>query len=200
MATAAKTSTAKKSTAKAATANAPAKSAKAPAKSAARAPAKAAKEPAAKKPPSVSALRPKDAIALLTADHREAEALFKQFEAADDVERVAIARKVCQALIVHTTIEEEIFYPAVKPVTEEDMVNEAVVEHASCKDLIAQILEMDGTEEMYGPKVTVLSEFIEHHVEEEEEDMFKQAKASHVDMKTLAARMAARKEELMAAI
>lgn len=182
MATASKSSTTRKSTAKGATAKA----------------ASAAKgKPVAK---SAAVARPKDAIALLKADHREAEALFKQFEKADNAERVAIARQVCQALIVHTTIEEEIFYPAVKPVTEEDMVNEAYVEHASCKDLIAQIMAMDGTEEMYGPKVKVLSEFIEHHVEEEEDEMFKQAKASEVDMKALGAEMAARKEALMASM
>ncbi len=166
---------------------------KAPATSSAANKATKAAAPAA-------AARAKDAIALLKADHREAEKLFKAFEKASDTDRVAIAQQVCQALIVHTTIEEEIYYPAVKPKVEDDMVNEAVVEHASAKDLIAQIMAMDGSEELYAAKVTVLSELIGHHVEEEEEEMFPQSKKAGVDLKALGAQLAARKAELMAAM
>ena len=187
MPAAAKTSTASKSPAKTAAKTAAKPAAKTPARTA------AAKAPAAGKP------APKDAIALLKADHREVEAIFKKFEKADaTAEKVALARQACEALIVHATIEEEIFYPAVKPEIEVDMVNEAVVEHASAKDLIAQIMGMDGSEELFTAKVTVLSELIEHHVEEEEDEMFKQVKQAGVDVKALGSAMLARKQELLA--
>ncbi len=145
-----------------------------------------------------AASAPQDAIALLKADHREAEEAFDSFETATRAKKIAIARKVCVALKVHTRIEEEIFYPAIKGKIEKGMVNEAVVEHASAKDLIAQIESMDGSEELFDAKVTVLGELIQHHVDEEESEMFKQARKTDVDMKALGQQMAARKAELMA--
>lgn len=147
---------------------------------------------------SKSDAKPKDAIALLKADHREAEEAFDSFEDASRAKKIAIARKVCAALKVHTRIEEEIFYPAIKDKIDKGMVNEAVVEHASAKDLIAQIESMDGSEEMFDAKITVLGELIQHHVEEEEEEMFKQARDADVDLKALGEQMAARKAELTA--
>ena len=138
------------------------------------------------------------AVALLKADHRAASDLFKQFKDASGRRKLAIARQVAGMLKVHTTIEEEIFYPAVKARIEDGMVNEAVVEHASAKDLIAQIDGMTGKEELFDAKVTVLGELVEHHVEEEEAEMFKQAKASGVDLEELGDLMEARKAELEA--
>ncbi len=201
MASKAPKSPAKKPTAKAAT---PAKTAPARKPAAAKAAPKAAASKAAprsaapKAPPAKAPTRGRDpsSIAMLKADHRAVEALFKEFEDASDARKLEIARQVSQMLKVHTTIEEEIFYPAIKDEIEEDMVNEAVVEHASAKDLIAQLDGMTGDEELFDAKVTVLGELIEHHVEEEEEEMFKQAKASGVDLDELGERMAARQAEL----
>jgi hemerythrin-like domain-containing protein len=144
-----------------------------------------------------------DAIAMLTAEHREVSAMFKQFEEMSDRAKVSkkkLADQICNALIMHTTIEEEIFYPAVREAVKdaEDKLDEAVVEHASAKDLIAQIQEMDADEELYDAKVKVLSEQVEHHVEEEEKEMFPMVKKSGLDLAALGQEMAARKEELAA--
>lgn len=140
-----------------------------------------------------------DAVQLLKADHREVEALFKEFEEASTRRRQTIAREVCRMLTVHAQIEEEIFYPAVKQQVEEaDLVNEAVVEHASAKELIAKIEAMDAGDELFAATVTVLGEMVSHHVEEEEKEMFKQAKAAKVDMVDLGVQLALRKNELQA--
>ena len=138
------------------------------------------------------------AVALLKADHVAVAALFKEFKDAGKKRRVQIAREVGNALKVHTAIEEEIFYPAIKDRIEDEMVNEAVVEHASAKDLIAQLDAMTGKEELFIAKVTVLGELIDHHVGEEEAQMFRQAKASGIDLDELGERMQARKDALMA--
>ncbi len=136
------------------------------------------------------------AVAMLKEDHKAVSALFKEFKDAAPARKLEIARQTSTMLKVHTAIEEEIFYPAIKARIEPGMVNEAVVEHASCKDLIAQIDGMNGKEELFDAKVTVLSEFIEHHVKEEESEMFRQAKASGIDLDALGDRMEARKAEL----
>jgi hemerythrin-like domain-containing protein len=140
---------------------------------------------------------------MLTADHREVAQLFKQFEDLSDRAKASkkkLADQICNALILHTTIEEEIFYPAMREASKdaEDKVDEATVEHAAAKDLIAQIQEMDADDELYDAKVKVLSEQIEHHVEEEEKEMFPMAKKSGMDLAALGQEMAARKEELAA--
>ena len=135
-------------------------------------------------------------VAMLKEDHKAVSALFKEFKDAAPARKLEIARQTSAMLKVHTAIEEEIFYPAIKARIEPEMVNEAVVEHASCKDLIAQIDGMSGKEELFDAKVTVLSEFIEHHVKEEESEMFRQAKASGIDLDELGDRMEARKAEL----
>lgn len=149
-----------------------------------------------------AAAKPKpeqDAIALLKADHREVEDLFAQFEKAR-TRKLELAREICNALKVHTQIEEEIFYPTVRSKIDEEMVNEAVVEHAAAKELITEIEAMDGSEELFEAKMKVLCEQIEHHVEEEEKEMFKEVRDTRIDLKELGAQMAARKEELMAAM
>lgn len=143
-----------------------------------------------------------DAIALLTADHREVHEMFEQFEQLGDRARASkekLKEKICKALIAHTTIEEEIFYPAVREQIEdgEDMVDEAVVEHAAAKDLIQQLQEMDPEDELFDAKVKVLGEQIDHHVEEEEKEMFPKAKKSGLDLLALGQEMAMRKQELM---
>ena len=144
-----------------------------------------------------------DAIALLKADHRAVEALFEKFEGAKgDGAKEKIARQICLELTVHAQIEEEIFYPACEGKVEEDLLKEAYVEHDGAKVLIAEIEAGGPDDEFYDAKVKVLSEEIQHHVEEEEkrvEGMFAQARKAGLDMDELGARMAAAKEQLMAA-
>jgi hemerythrin-like domain-containing protein len=144
-----------------------------------------------------------DAIALLTSEHREVSAMFKQFEELSDRAKASKKKLVDQittALKLHTQIEEEIFYPAVREASDElgDSVDEAVVEHASAKDLIAQLDEMDPDDELYDAKVKVLGEQVEHHVGEEEKEMFPKVKKLGLDLAALGQEMAARKEELAA--
>jgi hemerythrin superfamily protein len=146
-----------------------------------------------------------DAIALLTADHREVSDMFEQFDQLGDratTSKEKLKDKICKALIAHTTIEEEIFYPAVRAKIEEgeDMVDEAVVEHAAAKDLIQQLQEMQPDDELYDAKVKVLGEQIEHHVKEEEKEMFPKVKKSGLDLLALGQEMAMRKQELMSTL
>jgi hemerythrin superfamily protein len=143
-----------------------------------------------------------DAIALLIEDHKKVKDLFDKFDKLSDrskVNKKKIADQICLELTVHAQVEEEIFYPAVRaPIKDEDLMDEAVVEHASAKELIAQISEMDPGDDLYDAKVKVLSEQIEHHVEEEEGEMFPKVRKAKVDLVALGEEMAARKEELMA--
>ncbi|RHW16320.1 hemerythrin domain-containing protein [Sphingomonas gilva] len=143
-----------------------------------------------------------DAIALLKADHRKVEELFAAFEkASGDGRKEKLAREICLELIVHTQIEEEIFYPACEGKVEEDLLKEAYVEHDGAKVLIAEIEAGGPDDEFYDAKVKVLSEQIEHHVEEEEkrmEGMFSQARHAGLDMDALGDELRARKEALTA--
>ena len=145
-----------------------------------------------------------DAIALLKADHRKVEELFEKFEAAKGKsQKEQLARQICTELTVHTIIEEEIFYPACKGKTEEDLLAESYVEHDGAKVLIAQIEAGGPDEEFYDAKVKVLSEQIQHHVKEEEkpaEGLFAQARKAGLDMDALGVQLAARKEDLLAQI
>jgi len=144
-----------------------------------------------------------DAIALLTKQHKEVADMFDEFENMSDratTSKKKLVEKICEQLIMHTAIEEEIFYPAVREASKEteDMVDEAVVEHASAKDLIAQLQEADPGDDLYDAKVKVLGEQIEHHVEEEEEEMFPKVRKLKLDLEQLGQEMAARRDELLA--
>jgi len=143
---------------------------------------------------------PKDAIALLKADHEAVRQLFSEFETTRSVpKKKALVAEICTALSVHAQIEEEIFYPAVKAALKDKLlVPEATVEHTGVKDLIAQLEGVEPDGEMYDAKVKVLSEYVSHHVKEEQTEMFVKAKASSLDMADLGERMAARKDELLA--
>ncbi|HYW16202.1 MAG TPA: hemerythrin domain-containing protein [Allosphingosinicella sp.] len=145
--------------------------------------------------------RSMDATHLLMEDHRKVEELFEQFEkASGDGRKEKIARQICLELKVHTTIEEEIFYPALRGKIEEDDLDEAYVEHDGAKMLINEIEAGGPDDDFYEAKVHVLMEQIEHHVEEEEksrDNIFQQARASDVDLVAVGRQMAARKEELM---
>ncbi|MBV8394428.1 MAG: hemerythrin domain-containing protein [Alphaproteobacteria bacterium] len=144
---------------------------------------------------------PSDAVALLKADHRKVEDLFAQFEKARDASRKQdLVKKICTELSIHTMIEEEIFYPACTGQIEDDVVDEAYVEHDGAKVLIAELMASDPDNEFYNAKVKVLSEDIKHHVKEEEkraEGIFAQAKAAGLDLEGLRDKLMARKEELM---
>jgi hemerythrin superfamily protein len=144
-----------------------------------------------------------DATKLLMADHKEVKTLFKQYdklakgEGADE-EKQAIAEEICTMLTVHATVEEEIFYPAAREaMDEQDLLDEAEVEHASAKDLIAQIRGMSPADELYDAKVKVLGEYVDHHVQEEEKELFPKVRKADLDLKQLGAAMEARKQQLM---
>ena len=147
---------------------------------------------------------PQDAIAALTADHRKVKALFKEFERAkesegrkDPARKSELVSQICNELKIHAEIEEEIFYPAVrKKIDDSDLMDEALVEHAGAKDLIAQLEDMDVHDKLYDAKVTVLGEQIEHHVKEEESEMFPKARKAKVDTERLGIQMESRRAEL----
>jgi hemerythrin superfamily protein len=146
-----------------------------------------------------------DAIALLVADHENVKLLFKQFDELaekDDIQgKQQIAEQICDELTIHAQIEEEIFYPAARAaIKDDDLLNEAAVEHATAKDLISQIQGMSAEDELYDAKVKVLSEYIDHHVEEEETEMFPKCKKSSMDLAGLGVQLTERKDELVAAI
>jgi len=148
-----------------------------------------------------AAAKPADAIKLLKDDHREVKGWFKEYEKLeDDGAKQALADKICLALTVHTQIEEEIFYPAARgEIDDDDLLDEAEVEHASAKQLIAELKEMKVGDRLFDAKVTVLGEYIDHHVEEEEKEMFPESRDSDLDLKALGIQLAERKAELMAA-
>jgi hemerythrin superfamily protein len=146
----------------------------------------------------------KDACDLLDADHKAVKKMFKEFGELTESrgntreKKRRLAERICLELTVHAQIEEEIFYPAIrKAVKDELMMNEAEVEHMSAKDLIAQIEDMDAGDPMLDAKVTVLGEYIDHHVKEERNEMFPKARATKVDLVKLRQQLEARKEALM---
>lgn len=141
-----------------------------------------------------------EAIALLRADHKLVSSLFEQYEAARSVtKKKALVAQICQELTVHAQIEEEIFYPKVKQaLKDKELIPEAVVEHATLKDLISQIEDVEPDGEMYDAKVKVLSEYVKHHVKEEQNEIFPKVKDSKLDLIALGEELAQRKEELLA--
>ncbi len=144
-----------------------------------------------------------NAIDLLKADHEKVKKAFREFEKMDRADTEAcreLVTSVCQDLRVHTTLEEEIFYPALREAIEdEDIMNEAAVEHETAKMLIEQLENMEPDDPNYIATFTVLGEYVMHHVKEEEDEMFPQAKkAKELDLEALGEQMRARKEELTA--
>jgi hemerythrin superfamily protein len=145
-----------------------------------------------------------DAVTLLNQDHRDVESLFEKFEAADGAESMSIAQQICQMLTVHAEIEEEILYPAAKEAFEEEedleLVNEAAVEHASVKELISQIEAMTEEDELFKATVKVLSEYVKHHVKEEEDQLFPKLKQTGIDLADLGAQLQERKAQVMSEV
>jgi hemerythrin superfamily protein len=140
-----------------------------------------------------------DAIALLKEDHRAVEKLFKDFEGAKgDGRKQRLAKQICLELTVHTMIEEEIFYPACDGKVDEDLLKEAYVENDAAKVLVAEIEAAEGQDDdFFDAKVQVLSEQIEHHVEEEEKELFPKVRKADLDLEALGEQLAARKRELL---
>lgn len=156
-----------------------------------------ARSPAARK----ASPAPKDAIALLKADHSAVDQLFGEYEKTRSARnKKALVTEICAALTVHAQVEEDIFYPAIKKALKDRLlVPEATVEHATVKQLIAQLEGAEPDGEMYDAKVRVLAEYVKHHVKEEQNEMFPKAKATSLDLVALGARMAAHKDELLSA-
>jgi hypothetical protein len=139
-----------------------------------------------------------DALRLLKDDHQRVQALFDRFERArGEAQKEKIAETICNELKIHAQLEEEIFYPAAREaIDEKDLLNEAQVEHNSAKELIRQIEQSSPSDEMYDALVTVLGEYIRHHVKEEEGEMFKKVRQSELDLAALAERMQDRRRSL----
>lgn len=151
-------------------------------------------------PQKASTDAPSDAIALLKQDHRAVEALFEEFEDADESEQSALATRICQMLTVHATIEEELLYPQAKEAfgeEDDEMVYEAEIEHGAAKELIAKIEALTAEDPQFKPLVKVLSEYIKHHVKEEEKQLFPSLKETELDLKEMGSQLAQRKLELM---
>lgn len=145
-------------------------------------------------------VRQPDAIALLREDHKKVAALFEQYEKARSViVKRRLVETICQELTVHTAIEEEIFYPAFKAaLKDKELVPEAKVEHASVKDLIAQVQGKEPDGEDFDAKVKVMGEFVKHHVKEEQNEMFPKARKAGLDLVDLGRQMAERKQQFLA--
>lgn len=145
--------------------------------------------------------KPQDAIALLRADHASVAALFAEYAKARSTSRKRdLVARICAELGVHAQIEEEIFYPAVKrALKDKELVPEATVEHATLKALIAQVEGEEPEGEMFDAKIQVMSEYVKHHVKEEQTEMFPKArKAAELDMDELGTELAERKSQLLA--
>ena len=144
--------------------------------------------------------KPPDAMVMLRADHKLVSALFAGYEKArTSSTKKKLVSQICAELGVHAQLEEEIFYPAVKQaLRDKTLVPEATVEHATLKTLIAQVEGVEPDGEMFDAKIKVLSEYVKHHVKEEQNEMFPKAKATKLDMVELGARMAERKKVLVA--
>jgi hemerythrin superfamily protein len=143
---------------------------------------------------------PSDAVSLLKRDHADVKQLFKQFQDAEADEKASLVELICAMLKVHTQIEEEIFYPAAREVLgeESELIDEAEIEHGSAKELISKLEDMQPGDDRFDATVTVLGEYINHHVGEEEGEIFPKVKKARLDGEQLGAELKARKDELMA--
>jgi hemerythrin superfamily protein len=160
----------------------------------------AARKPAAKKPAAKM-----DAIGMLVADHKKVQKAFKDFEklkkGGNKRGKSDIVRQTCADLTVHTSIEEEIFYPAARQAIKDmDVMDEAAVEHAGAKELIAQLESMQPGDDLYDAKFTVLGESVNHHIREEQNEMFPKVRKTKLDLNALGEQMAQRRAELQSQI
>jgi hemerythrin superfamily protein len=145
-----------------------------------------------------------DVIDLLSEDHRKVEELFEDYESSkdesDDDRKAELVAMIALELTMHATVEEEIFYPAAREALEEedsDMLDEAEVEHSTLKMLLADLADMQPSDALYDAKVKVLSEYVKHHVQEEEGEIFPSVRESEIDLAALGEEVASRKQELL---
>jgi uncharacterized protein YjbJ (UPF0337 family) len=173
---------------------------KAEAKAGTKADAKADAGDDKKSAKSPSTPKAQEATALLRRDHKIVSDLFDEYEKTNvKAKKKSLVSQICADLTIHAQIEEEIFYPAVKEaLKDKELVPEAIVEHATLKDLITEVEGMEPDGETFDAKIKVLSEYVKHHVKEEQNEMFPKATASKLDMMELGAQIASRKEELIA--
>lgn len=143
--------------------------------------------------------RTQEATALLRADHKLVAGLFEEYEkTSSNAKKKSLVEQICMELTIHAQVEEEIFYPAVKAaLKDKELVPEAKVEHATLKNLIAEVEGREPDGEMFDAKVKVLGEYVKHHVKEEQSEMFPKAKSTQLDMKELGSKITERKAELM---
>ena len=143
----------------------------------------------------------RNAFDVLEEDHREVEEWFDEYDElkdSDEGRKGELAEKICLALKVHAQIEEEIFYPRAREATkDDDLLDEAIVEHATVKNMIAEIEEMDVGEELYDAKIRVLGEMVKRHIREEEEELFPELQSAKMDLDAVGEELAERKEKLM---
>ncbi|MDP2397159.1 MAG: hemerythrin domain-containing protein [Burkholderiales bacterium] len=156
--------------------------------------------PTADSKKSESKPKARDATAFLRADHKKVSDLFATYEKTrPGAKKKQIVAEICTELSVHAQVEEEIFYPAVKQALKDsELIPEATVEHATLKDLIAQVQGVEPDGEMFDAKIKVMSEYVKHHVKEEQNEMFPKAKKTKLDMAELGARLPERKAVLLA--
>ena len=147
----------------------------------------------------------KDVLQMLMAEHREVKAMLQRYQVLADAagrgdERMLLASQVCVALALHMQMEEELLYPAAREVLpkDEDVVDEAYVEHAGAKTLIAQLKTMTSDQPLFDAKVKVLGEYIDHHVREEESEFFPKLRRTSLDLEAMGEQIAQRKRQLMA--
>src|SRR4030095_16317732 len=144
-----------------------------------------------------------NALKLLEKDHDEVDALFKEYESSKEelksAQKQKLATQICDMLTVHATIEEEIFYPAIRNIDKDtkDLVSEAAVEHQSLKDIIGRLESAPPSDPLYDAGVKVLAEYVKHHVKEEENEIFPKVRSSEIDLAALGERLMERKSELM---
>ena len=141
----------------------------------------------------------KDAIALLKADHKEVKAMVEQFKKSrSESKQAQLAEQICAALEVHSEIEEEIFYPAAREALKKngDLIDEAEVEHTSVKELIAKVKGGSPGDAKWEAEVKVLGEYVNHHVKEEEGEIFPKVRKTSLDLKAIGEQLAERKAEL----
>ena len=144
----------------------------------------------------------RNAFDVLEEDHREVEEWFDEYDElkdSDEDRKTDLAEKICLALKVHAQIEEEIFYPQAGEASQDnDLIDEALVEHATVKNLIAEIEAMEVGEELYDAKIRVLGEMVKQHIKEEEEELFPEIQSTKMDLAAVGKQLAERKQELMA--
>ena len=142
-----------------------------------------------------------DALSMLKADHDKVKKMFKDFEKLDSdesQEKAELVRMACAELKIHSQLENELVYPAIREaIDDDDLMDEALVEHQAAEELISQLERMEPGDEMYDAKFTVLGEYVSHHIAEEQKEMFPKAKKAKIDLAGLGEQMLARKQELI---